>query len=109
MEPIRQYIKEHEVTFPVVLGDGTVAINYLGISPARPQFHVPTFFFVGSDGQIVEERDPDHAGNEEWFANLETNLEATIRRLLPPEPPASNKGKKAPARSAAKKQRSSGL
>lgn len=101
MDSIREYIRDHAVTFPVVQGDMLVAMNYLGITPQRPQFHVPVFFFVGPDGQILEERNADHLGNKEWFANLEENLEASVRRLLPPDKPASKTSQR--ARKAARK------
>ncbi len=94
MDLIKNYTKEHHVTFPVVLGDRTVAINYLGLSPSRPNYHVPVFYFVSPDGQILEERDPDRLGNQEWFGSMEANLESTIRRLMPPEP-ARKGGKRA--------------
>ncbi len=96
MQAIRQYTEEHGVTFPVVFGDLMVAVNYLGISPQRPQFHVPVFFFVGPDGQILEERNPDHVADRDWYANLEQNLEATVRRLLPPEKSGAKSVKRAP-------------
>ena len=103
MELIRRYTSEHGVRFPVVLGERITAVNYLGISPARPQYHVPTFFFVGPEGAIVEERDPDLMSNQSWFGALEANLETSIRRLMPPPPPAAKKAgaKKAGAKRAA--------
>ncbi len=82
MPAIRQYIQQHGLTYPVVLGDLTVAVNYLGITPRRPQFHVPVFFFVGPDGQLLEERKSGRAADRNWFAEMEQNLEATVRRLL---------------------------
>ena len=78
MEAIRQYIREHSLSYPVVLGDRTVAVNYLG----KLLFHVPAFFFVGPDGQLLEERQSGRAADRDWFAEMEQNLEATVRRLL---------------------------
>ena len=95
MQAIRQYTEEHGVTFPVVFADSSVAVNYLGISPQRPQFHVPVFFFIGPDGQVLEERNPDHIADRDWYVNLEQNLESTVRRLLPPEKPAAKSPKRA--------------
>ena len=95
MESIRQYVQEHNVTFPVAQGDMLVAMNYLGITPQRPQFHVPVFFFVGPDGQILEERNPDRMADRDWFASLEQNLEATVRRLLPSKSPGAKTAKQA--------------
>ena len=82
MQAIRKYVQQHDLTYPVVLGDLTVAVSYLGITPRRPQFHVPVFFFVGPDGQLLEERKSGRTADRDWFANMEQNLEATVRRLL---------------------------
>ena len=82
MTAIRGYIRQHGLTYPVVLGDLTVAVNYLGITPRRPRFHVPVFFFVGPDGKLLEERMSGRAADRDWFAEMERNLEATVRRLL---------------------------
>lgn len=90
---VRKYQTEHEVTFPIVLADRMVLVNYLGLGPSRPQYHVPVFFFIAPDGEILEERDPDRFGNEIWFGSLEANIEATARRLMPPEPAAKKAGK----------------
>lgn len=106
MAAIRKYKEEHNLSYPVVLGDLSVAVNYLGISPQRPNFHVPVFFFIGPDGQIVEERNPDRYQDKDWFLNAEVNLEATVLRLLPPRPkPAGKSAKRGGARkpAAAKK------
>jgi len=100
MEPIRKYVQEHGVTFPVALGEELVLMNYLGITRERPQYHVPVFFFVGPDGQILEERNPDQALDREWFNDLEQNLEAAVKRLLAQVKPARKaaKGGVKPAR-----------
>ncbi len=82
MTAIREYIQQHGLTYPVVLGDLTVAVNYLGITPRRPSFDVPVFFFVGPDGQLLGERKSGRAADRDWFAEMDQNLEATVRRLL---------------------------
>jgi peroxiredoxin len=82
MQAIRKYVQQHGLTYPVVLGDLTVAVNYLGSTRRRPRFHVPVFFFVGPDGQLLEERKSGRTADRNWFAEMEQNLEATVRRLL---------------------------
>ncbi len=91
---IREYRKEHGLTYPIVFGDMVVAMNYLGINPLRPNFHVPVFFFISPTGEILEERNPEHLLDKDWFANTEQNLEATVRRLMPPPAKPAAKGRK---------------
>ena len=98
MPAIRRYIQQHGVSYPVVLGDLMVAVNYLGITPRQPQFHVPIFFFVDADGQLLEERNPDRIADRDWFADMERNLEATVRRLLAAQQAAEKDVRRARAR-----------
>ena len=98
MPAIRQYIQQHGLSYPVVLGDLMVAVNYLGITPRKPQFHVPVFFFVGPDGQLLEERNSNRIADRDWFANMERNLEATVRRLLAAQQAAAKDARHARAR-----------
>lgn len=98
MPAIRQYIQQHGLSYPVVLGDLMVAVNYLGITPRKPQFHVPVFFFVGPDGQLLEERNSNRIADRDWFANMERNLEATVRRLLAAQQAAEKDARRARAR-----------
>ena len=95
---IRRYIQQHGVSYPVVLGDFMVAVNYLGITRRKPQFHVPVFFFVGPDGQLLEERNRDRIADRDWFADMERNLEATVRRLLAAQQAAAKDARRARAR-----------
>ena len=101
MQAIRKYVQQHGLTYPVVLGDLTVAVNYLGITPRRPQFHVPVFFFVGPDGQLLEERNSERTSDRNWFAEMEQNLEATVRRLLAAQQTAARHARRARERKAA--------
>ena len=98
IEAIREYIQQHGLTYPVVLGDLIVAVNYLGITPRRPQFHVPVFFFVGPDGQLLEERGSGRTADRDWFADMERNLEATVRRLLAAQEGAAKHARRAQER-----------
>ena len=98
MPAIRQYIQQHGLSYPVVLGDLMVAVNYLGITPRKPQFHVPVFFFVGPDGQLLEERNSNRIADRDWFANMERNLEATVRRLLAAQQAVAKDARRARAR-----------
>jgi len=97
---IKRFYQEHEVTYPIVIGDHAVAVNYLGITPAKPNFSVPVFFFIAPDGRIVEERNGQNVADQAWFDKLEENLEASMERFLPPR--ARNRpGRKPAAKSGA--------
>lgn len=91
MDAIRQYTKEHGLTYPVVLGDRKVAQDYLGVSPQRPSFQVPVFFFIGPSGQILEERSAERISDQAWYADPEKSLEASIKKMLPAGKPAAGK------------------
>lgn len=84
MPAIRGYIEQFKLTYPVVLGDLDVAVNYIGLTPAKPSFSVPVFFFIDRQGRVVEERLWDNRNDREWFAKLPGSLEATVQRLLGP-------------------------
>jgi len=82
---IREYQFQHRLTYPVVLGDLMVAVQYVGATPDKPSFEVPVFIFIDRQGRIVEERRPENPGDREWFAQLPASLEALIESLLGPE------------------------
>jgi peroxiredoxin len=85
---IRNYTQQHGVTFPVVTGNHVLLVNYLGLTPQRPNYYVPVFFFIGPDGKIIEERNSIRPQDREWFAGMEENLETSIRALVPAKPAA---------------------
>ena len=100
------YSKVHSITYPVLMGDWKVLNQYMGLVPGQ-NFHVPIFFFIDPSGEIVEERSPDRASDNEWFKNPDQNLEATVKKMLPPEKPAAKSRKTGPPTNkgaAAKKQ-----
>ena len=86
------YSKVHGITYPVLMGDWKVLNQYVGLLPGQ-NFHVPIFFFIDPSGEIVEERSPDRASDNDWFKNTDPNLEATVKRLLPPAKPAAKNRK----------------
>lgn len=83
---VRQYVQEHGITYPVLIGDLKAYVDYLGVSPQKPSVPVPVFFFVGRTGEILEERSLERAADKDWFANMEQNLEASIKKMLPVKP-----------------------
>jgi peroxiredoxin len=86
------YSKVHGITYPVVMGDWKVLNQYWGLLPGQ-NFHVPSFIFIDPSGEIVEDRNPDRASDNDWNANRDQNLEATVKKMLPPEKPAAKSRK----------------
>jgi len=83
---IRQYMQGHGITYPVLVGDMKAYVDYLGVSPQKPSLPVPVFFFIGPSGEILEERSSERVSDRDWFANMEQNLEASIKKMLPVKP-----------------------
>ena len=46
--PVRSFIKEHGINYPVVMGDGRLANRYGGVRA------IPTTFIINKDGEIVQ-------------------------------------------------------
>ena len=103
---MRQYVQEHRITYPVLLGDIKAYVDYLGVSPQKPRVSVPVFFFIGPSGEILEERNLERASDGDWFASMEQSLEASIKKMLPVKPAENNQqtGGTAKKRPAVKKQ-----
>jgi len=103
---VRQYVQDHGITYPVLIGDLKAYVDYLGVSPQKPSVAVPVFFFIGRAGEILEERSLERASDKDWFANMEQNLEASIKKMLPVKPAESSRktGGAAKKRPAVKKE-----
>ena len=50
---VEPYIKKYGLTYPIVLGDFSIAINYLKVSPQRPNFSIPYLVLVDRKGNIA--------------------------------------------------------
>jgi peroxiredoxin len=72
------FVKKYGLTFPVCLGDLSIAINYVGITPQKPSFRIPYLVFVDRKGTIV--------GRYEEGTHREATdpvfIEEEIKRLL---------------------------
>ena len=92
---IKKYIEEHKLTYPVVLGDLSVAVNYTGASPARPSFDVPLFIFIGRDGNVAEKRALENLDDRDFYLQMPKSIEVIVDRLLAPDkktPPGKKGG-----------------
>ena len=50
---VEPYIKKYGLTYPIVLGDISIAVNYLRVSPQRPNFSIPYLVLVDRKGNIA--------------------------------------------------------
>ena len=59
---VAQYVKENNITVPVVFDMGQMAASYFNASPANPTFDTPHLFVIDPKGMIV--RDYGHADED---------------------------------------------
>ncbi len=50
---VEPYIKKYGLTYPILLGDFSIAMNYVKVSPQRPNFSIPYLVLVDRKGNIV--------------------------------------------------------
>lgn len=85
-DDLRQFAEKFKVTFPLLVGDLEVAVRFLGINPARPDFQVPQYFVVNREGQIAYEFNP--ARDPEFFRDIKRGLEQALEALVGSPPDA---------------------
>ncbi|HKZ42986.1 MAG TPA: TlpA disulfide reductase family protein [Candidatus Hodarchaeales archaeon] len=75
---VEPYVKKYSLTYPVVIGDLSIAVSYTGLTPAKPGFRIPFIVLIDRNGLI--------AGQYEEGKNDEATdpklLEALIKKLL---------------------------
>ncbi len=77
---VEPFVKKYDLTYPVLLGDLSIAINYIGITREDSSFHIPYVVLIDREGMIV-------AQYEEGVSPEATNiprLELRIKKLLEP-------------------------
>lgn len=63
---VTAYIKEHNITIPVLFDSGQVTASYLKLGPSTPHVYFPHVFIVDPQGTIVNDW-VYQAGNENIF------------------------------------------
>jgi peroxiredoxin len=77
---VEPFVKKYDLTYPVLFGDLSIAINYIGITREDSSFHIPYIILIDREGNIV-------AQYEEGISREATNmpmLELRIKKLLEP-------------------------
>lgn len=83
---IGPFVKKYGLTYPLLIGDLSVAISYIGITPQNPSFRIPYVFLIDRKGNIV-------GAYEEGTHKEATDipfLEGKVKKLLAEPLPASN-------------------
>jgi len=76
---VAPYVKQYNLTYPVLLGDISVALNYIpGMSPQTPKFSIPYIVLIDREGNIAGRFQQGHE-KEATDPNL---LEVQIKKLL---------------------------
>ena len=52
---IEPFIKKYGITYPILLGDLSIAISYIGVNPQKLSFQIPYVVLVDRKGNIVGE------------------------------------------------------
>ncbi len=111
---LTDYKRTFGVNYPILQGNLKVLMDYLGISQAQPNYHIPWFFVVDPSGQIIREISADRPADAGFYVNPDTkakpeesgdawltkNVEAMVREVIPKK--AMKAAKKQPAAAAKK-------
>lgn len=49
------FVAKHGITFPILLGDLSIAMSYLGVTPEKPSFPIPYVVIIDRKGFVVGE------------------------------------------------------
>jgi len=73
------YIKKYNLTYPILLGDISVALNYIpGITPQAPKFNIPYVVLIDRNGHIAGRFQQGH----EREATEVQLLEEQVKKLM---------------------------
>jgi peroxiredoxin len=76
---VAPYIKQYNLTYPVLLGDVSVALSYIpGMTPQAPKFNIPYIVLIDREGNIAGRFQQGH----EKEATDPELLEVQIKKLL---------------------------
>lgn len=91
-EAVKQFSKEFEITYPLLLGDLEVAVRYLGITPQESSFDIPHLYLIDRGGTLVRDYNPSHdkAFLQDEKAVLEQAIQEVLAHSSAAHPPASH-------------------
>lgn len=85
-EAVKQFAKQFDLTYFLLLGNLEIAVRYLGITPQQSSFDTPRFFLIDRDGYIARDIDPAH--DTDFLRNEKGVLEQAINEVLGSPQPA---------------------
>ena len=50
---VETFVKKYNLTYPIVIGDLSIAVSYIGIKPSDPSFRIPYIVLIDRQGFIV--------------------------------------------------------
>jgi peroxiredoxin len=74
------FVTKYNLTYPVVIGDLSIAVSYIGITPSNPSFRIPYIVLIDRKGFIVGQFEQ----GKDKEATDPKLLEALIQKLLEP-------------------------
>jgi peroxiredoxin len=89
-EVVREFARNFDVTYPLLLGDLEIAVRYLGITPQHSSFDIPRLFLIDRKGYIVRDLDP--AGDIDFSRDEKGFLQKAIESLLNSSQPSEKIG-----------------
>jgi len=72
------FVRKYDLTYPVVIGDLSIAVNYIGITSSNPSFRIPYIVLIDRKGFIVGQFEQ---GKDKEATDLKL-LTALIKKLL---------------------------
>jgi peroxiredoxin len=91
---VAKYIKDNNVTIPILFDQGQVAASYFNATPEKPSFDTPHLFIINPQGTIV--RDFGHVHSDEGHdllgaSGLIKELEALLKQTAGGAPAARDR------------------
>ena len=75
---VEPFLKKYGLTYSVLLGDLSVAVNYIGITPQQPKFNIPYMVLIDRQGNIAGRF---QEGHDKEASDIQL-LEERIKKLL---------------------------
>jgi peroxiredoxin len=90
-EAVKQFAKQFDITYFLLLGDLEVAVRYIGITPQQSSFDVPRFFLIDREGYVFKDIDPAHDAEfrRDEKGVLTKVIEETLNNPQPARPPST--------------------
>jgi peroxiredoxin len=79
VKAVEPFVKKYDLTYPVVLGDLSIAINYVGITREdRDGFHIPYVVLIDRKGNIVAQYEEGIDKEATDIGGLELKIKALL-------------------------------